>query len=131
MASACWTRLYNKAVTFIRHLLASVFTSYSSPICICLEALACSPLNFTFPLSHAPVAIVLVLNRRMAHRYLSRRSFSLSGIHKIKIIFQVRILGLDKESTLNAFLHLCKIFMKIRNGFDALIEILQVKFFIR
>src|SRR6218665_2141099 len=73
-------RLCNKAVTFIRQRFASVFTSYSSPTFTCCDAFSCAPSNFTFPESHASAAILLVLKRRMAQRYLSIRSFPFSTV---------------------------------------------------
>src|SRR5689334_3582914 len=81
MASVYAMRLCSNPVTRMRHLRASVFISYSSPTATVLEALTDAPFNFTFPLSHASAAFVLVLNNRIAQRYLSIRSFSFSAIH--------------------------------------------------
>ena len=51
-----------------------------------LDALTFEPSNFTLPVSHATAASVLVLKRRMAQRYLSRRNFSFSAM--ITILLQ-------------------------------------------
>src|SRR6266700_4140074 len=87
MASEYCTRFSSRPVTLMRQRFASVFTSYSSLMATVLAALALSPLYFTFPLSQASAAWLLVLNKRMAQRYLSRRSFSFSGMDKIRIFF--------------------------------------------
>src|ERR1700720_2918633 len=80
MASEYCNRWSNSPVTLMRQRLLSVLTSYSSPTTTVLAALVLSPLNFTFPLSQASAACDLVLNRRIDQRYLSRRSFSFSGM---------------------------------------------------
>src|SRR5258706_16400600 len=79
MASSYFTRLCSSATTFILHRFASVFTSYSSFTATCFEGLVCEPLNFTLPVSQAVAAPVLVLNKRIAQRYLFRRSFFLGS----------------------------------------------------
>src|SRR5258706_5819209 len=79
MASSYFTRLCSSATTFILHRFASVFTSYSSFTATCFEGLVCEPLNFTLPVSQAVAAPILILNKRIAQRYLSRRSFSLAS----------------------------------------------------
>src|SRR3954463_16696440 len=91
MASAYATRLWSNSATFIRHRFASVFISYSSPRFTCFEAFTCTPLCFTFPLSQAAVANVLVLNKRIAHRYLSMRSFSDFAFTKVGLRYEYRM----------------------------------------
>ena len=47
---------------------------------IFLDGFVCVPANFTFPLSQAITASVLVLNKRIAQRYLSNLNFCFSLI---------------------------------------------------
>src|SRR5881397_1841107 len=67
------------------HFRASVFTSYSSPTFTFFAALTEVPFCFTLPVSQAAAAMVLVLKRRMDHRYLSSLSFSFSAISSISM----------------------------------------------
>ena len=90
------------------HRFSSVFTSYTSLILTVLDALTVSPLIFTRPFSHATAEADLVLNRRMAHKYLSNLSFSFSIL----------------------FAQFSKILVKIWDGFNALVIVYYVIFLI-
>ena len=128
MASAAATLFSRSPVTFILHRLASVFTSYSSPILTFREALAWEPSNLTFPLSQAVAAIDLVLNKRIAQRYLSRRSFSLTGIFKNK---KSQPDDWDLNFFNESLIHFSKILMEIRDCLYSFIIILNIVLLIR
>src|SRR4029079_2771662 len=88
IASEYCSLVCNNPVTSTSHFLASVFISYWSPMFTAFDAFVFIPLCFTLLFAQASEARVRVLKIRIAHRYLSSRSFSLPGIFKFKKLYR-------------------------------------------